>query len=82
MDDLEALRAAPPLDASVLVLGSGGLVGRSMVRWLQREGYVVHEVKNRRHIDLRLYGALHRFKYDRERTGGLRMGGASGCVGV
>lgn len=45
----------------VLVLGSGGLVGRNLVKWLGKEGYPVLEVKNRKHIDLREPDALDIF---------------------
>jgi len=45
----------------VLVLGSGGLVGRSAVRWLRAHDYQVVEVRDRQHVDLRVAGALDRF---------------------
>jgi len=47
--------------AEVLVLGSGGLVGRTLVKWLDERGFTVHHVRNRRHIDLRVPGALDVF---------------------
>ena len=45
----------------VLVLGSGGLVGRSVVQWLEARNYTVLHVRNRRHLDLRRPGALSVF---------------------
>ncbi len=50
-----------PSRGKVLVLGSGGLVGRSVVAWLHEKGFQVAEVKNRKHIDLRVPGALDVF---------------------
>ena len=47
--------------AQVLVLGSGGLVGRTLVAWLEARNYSVLHVRNRRHIDLRVPGALDVF---------------------
>ena len=47
--------------AQVLVLGSGGLVGRTLVAWLEERNYAVVHVRNRRHIDLRVQGALDVF---------------------
>ena len=47
--------------AEVLVLGSGGLVGRTLVKWLEERDVIVHHVRNRRHIDLRIPGALDVF---------------------
>jgi|LauGreDrversion2_3_1035106.scaffolds.fasta_scaffold83757_1 hypothetical protein len=47
--------------AKVLVLGSGGLVGRTLVSWLEARNYSVLHVRNRRHIDLRVPGALDIF---------------------
>jgi nucleoside-diphosphate-sugar epimerase len=47
--------------AKVLVLGSGGLVGRTLVSWLEARNYSVLHVRNRRHIDLRVPGALDVF---------------------
>ena len=47
--------------AEVLVLGSGGLVGRTLVKWLEERDFTVHHVRNRRHIDLRVPGALDIF---------------------
>lgn len=52
----------PKPGSSILVLGSGGLVGRGVVTALLRRGYHVEEVKNRRHIDLRVEGALDGFE--------------------
>ncbi len=49
------------VDERVLVLGSGGLVGRTLVEWLEERNYVVVHVRNRRHIDLRVPGALDVF---------------------
>jgi nucleoside-diphosphate-sugar epimerase len=46
---------------NVLVLGSGGLVGRTLVKWLEERNYTVLHVRNRRHIDLRVPGALDVF---------------------
>jgi len=43
---------------TVLVLGSGGLVGQEVVRWLRQNGYNIAHVRNRLHIDLREHGAL------------------------
>lgn len=48
-------RAGPP---SVLVLGSGGLVGRSLSATLAAKHYSVTEVRNRHELDLRDVGAL------------------------
>lgn len=45
----------------VLVLGSGGLIGSALVQWLQENNYETAEVINRRHIDLRVPGALDVF---------------------
>lgn len=42
----------------VLVLGSGGLVGRAAVHWLRAHQFQVLEVRNRQHIDLRRADAL------------------------
>lgn len=50
-----------PRSGKVLVLGSGGLVGRHMVQWLRKHDYQVLEVVNRTHIDLREPGALDVF---------------------
>ena len=44
-----------------LVLGSGGLIGGVLVRHLVRAGIRVEQVRNRRHIDLRVRGALDVF---------------------
>ena len=46
---------------TVLVLGSGGLVGRALVQWLEEREYEVLHVRNRRHIDLRVPGAMDVF---------------------
>jgi hypothetical protein len=51
--------------AQVLVLGSGGLVGRTLVAWLEARNYSVLHVRNRRHIDLRVPGALDVFNSTR-----------------
>lgn len=48
--------------SSVLVLGSGGLVGTALTEWLYAHGYEVIHVRNRTHIDLREPGALNVFK--------------------
>ena len=45
----------------VLVLGSGGLIGGVLVRHLVRAGIPVEQVRDRRHIDLRVRGALDVF---------------------
>jgi nucleoside-diphosphate-sugar epimerase len=50
-----------PSRGAVLVLGSGGLVGRAVVAWLHERGFQVAEVRNRKHIDLRVPGALDVF---------------------
>ena len=52
-------------DRPVLVLGSGGLIGRALVAWLRSQAFEVLEVKNRAHIDLREPGALDRFNASR-----------------
>lgn len=49
---------------TVLVLGAGGLIGRNLVNMLKARGFEVLEVKNRRHIDLRVPKALDQFEYD------------------
>lgn len=51
-------RAAQESNASVLVLGSGGLIGQPLVALLKRQGYRVHEVPSRNVLDLRIPGAL------------------------
>jgi nucleoside-diphosphate-sugar epimerase len=43
---------------TILVLGSGGLVGSALVYALQQKGYSVLEVKNRYDMDLRFNNAL------------------------
>ncbi len=60
--------ALPAFDAAaayaggkVLVLGSGGVIGRALTRWLRTAGVNVLEVRDRRHIDLREPRALERF---------------------
>jgi nucleoside-diphosphate-sugar epimerase len=50
-----------PPDSRVLVLGSGGLIGRALTNALRSEGYEVFEVKGRADLDLRVPGALARF---------------------
>jgi len=45
----------------VLVLGSGGLVGSSLVKELRKRGFAVAEVKGRQHLDLREKGSLDIF---------------------
>jgi len=50
-----------PKSGKVLVLGSGGLIGSAVLRWLKARNYETLEVKNRRHIDLRVPGALDVF---------------------
>lgn len=45
--------------SKVLVLGSGGLIGTGLTTWLKDNNYSVEEVKNRRHVDLRIPGALN-----------------------
>jgi len=47
--------------SKVLVLGSGGLIGKSLVKWLEKNSYQVVHVKNRLHIDLRQPHALDQF---------------------
>ena len=47
---------------TVLVLGSGGLIGRALVSTLKSLGYEVLEVKNRRHVDLRIAHSLEQFE--------------------
>ena len=49
---------------NILVLGSGGLIGRNLVNMLKTKGYNVYEVKNRRHIDLRVPKILDQFEYN------------------
>lgn len=49
------------VDANVLVLGSGGLIGSALVKWLKSNGFNTLEVVNRKHIDLRVPGALDVF---------------------
>jgi len=61
--ELDPAWQPPPPGGRVLVLGSGGLVGRAVTKWLLSEGYVVSEVSNRSHIDLRVPGALSRFEH-------------------
>jgi nucleoside-diphosphate-sugar epimerase len=46
---------------TVLVLGSAGLVGSSLVSTLKREGYTVLEAPNRYSLDLRERGSLNKF---------------------
>ena len=48
-------------EGSVLVLGSGGVVGTGLVAALVKAGFYVEVVRNRRHVDLRVPGALARF---------------------
>jgi nucleoside-diphosphate-sugar epimerase len=62
-DDTKSFLApiVDPSRGAVLVLGSGGLVGRSVVAWLHEKGFQVAEVRNRKHIDLRVPGALDVF---------------------
>eukprot|EP00808_Paulinella_micropora_P010838 g63886.t1 len=52
------------MDASphVLVLGSGGLIGKALVKELKSHGYHVAEVRNREHLDLRIPGSLGSFQ--------------------
>jgi len=52
------------VNAKVLVLGSGGLIGSALVKWLRSSGFETAEVVNRKHIDLRLPGALDVFNDD------------------
>jgi len=47
--------------SKVLVLGSGGLIGSALVRWLERNNYEVIVVRNRLHIDLREPHSLDQF---------------------
>jgi len=44
------------------VLGSGGLVGSEVTKWLRNHDYQVLEVKNRHDIDLRVAGCLDSFR--------------------
>lgn len=60
---LSSYGVEPGVDGYVLVLGSGGLVGKSLVRYLRAQGYSVIEVKNRQHLDLRDEGALDIFAH-------------------
>jgi nucleoside-diphosphate-sugar epimerase len=48
-------------NGAVLVLGSGGLVGRAVMNWLNERQFRALEVRNRKHIDLRISGALDVF---------------------
>ena len=43
---------------AILVLGSGGLVGKALTTKLKEYGYSVVEVRNRHHLDLRKKGSL------------------------
>ncbi|EKX33445.1 hypothetical protein GUITHDRAFT_166454 [Guillardia theta CCMP2712] len=61
---------------TVLVLGSGGLVGQEVVRWLRQNGYNIAHVRNRLHIDLREHGFIDRKRRKYELTGYL------GALGV
>ena len=47
----------------VLVLGSGGAIGQSLVRLLEWHGYNVLQIKSRYHWDLRNEDSLSIFKY-------------------
>lgn len=51
-----------PEDGKVLVLGSGGLIGSHVVKWLKTNDYEVAEVRNRAHVDLRQEDALDAFQ--------------------
>lgn len=65
-DALQALASygvRPGLNSYVLVLGSGGLVGRALVAMLKAQSYNVLEVKGRNHRDLREPGALDFFSH-------------------
>jgi len=46
---------------TVLILGSGGLVGRALTKRMAEEGFEILHVRNREHIDLRVSGALDEF---------------------
>jgi nucleoside-diphosphate-sugar epimerase len=46
----------------VLLLGSGGTIGKALKIWLKQHGYSVQEVLNRNHIDLRRPNALASFQ--------------------
>lgn len=54
-----------PEDGKILVLGSRGLVGRALLKWLHAHNYEVLEVQNRNHIDLRVHHALEQFSSDK-----------------
>jgi nucleoside-diphosphate-sugar epimerase len=49
------------LDAKILVLGSGGLIGKSLIEWLHTNQYEYTQVINRQHIDLRISNSLDHF---------------------
>ncbi|KAJ4458583.1 putative NAD-dependent epimerase/dehydratase [Paratrimastix pyriformis] len=49
------------LQGPVLVLGSGGLIGRALTEWLHLRNFTVLEVKGRAHIDLRIPHSLDQF---------------------
>lgn len=46
---------------TVLILGSGGLIGSALVRRLEQTSLKIEQVRNRQHIDLRQPGALDVF---------------------
>jgi len=50
-----------PAGGKVLVLGSGGLIGSALVKWLEKNNYEVIPVRNRLHIDLREPHSMDQF---------------------
>ena len=61
VDAVETVASHDGSAPNVLVLGSGGLVGRALTAELQRRGYNVLESRDRMHLDLRVQGSLSRF---------------------
>jgi FkbM family methyltransferase len=57
-DEVKAAVVPPTPPHNVLVLGSGGLVGRQLTKELKRRGLTVLQVPGRLHSDLRIAGTL------------------------